>query len=332
MKLLLALLGVVGIIAALGVLFLNACEDDWCFVFEWQKIRAADSFERCASLGFPVMESYPAQCRAGDKHFTQTINPTNNQPTDSQPIETNMIRVAAPLPNSVVESPLLLRGEARGNWYFEASFPAEIRDANGKRLGMIPVMTSADWMTTNFVPFEVSFSFDAPTTDTGTLILHKDNPSGLPEHDDSVSVPIRFNRSGEGQAIKLYYYNPDKDKDASGNILCSDKGLVAVTRTIPRTTTPIQDTIRLLIKGELNPSERAQGITTEYPLSGLSLTGASLANGTLRLDFEDPHNRTSGGSCRVSVLFAQIEATAKQFPGVHNLIINPPGEHMLFQP
>lgn len=256
MRWLVILSGVIIVAGGFGALFLNACEDDWCLVFEWQKIRAADSFERCASLRFPVMESYPRQCRAGDKHFTEVISGNNSQPSDVEPIETNMIRVAAPLPNSVVESPLLLRGEARGNWYFEASFPAEILDANGKRLGIIPVQAKGEWMTTEFVPFEASFSFDNPTTDTGTLILHKDNPSGLPEHDDSVSVLIRFNRSGEGQTIKLYYYNPNKDKDASGNILCSDKGLVAVSRTIPRTEMPIQDSVRLLLKGELNASEK----------------------------------------------------------------------------
>lgn len=330
MKQLLALLGIVGIIAALGVLFLNVCEDDWCFIFDWQKIRAADSFERCAALGFPVMESYPRQCRAGDKHFTESVSGGGNQSgNNAKPVETSMIRVALPLPNSAVESPLLLRGEARGNWYFEASFPAEILDANGKRLGMIPVQAIGEWMTTEFVPFEASFSFETPTTDTGMLVLHKDNPSGLPEFDDKVVIPIHFNRTGEGQAIKLYYYNPNKDKDASGNILCSEKGLVAVSRTIPKTMTPIQDTIRLLLKGELNGSEKAQGITTEFPLSGLSLRGASLSNRVLTLAFNDPNNRTGGGSCRVSILWKQIEATAKQFPGVSSVHYSPPE---LFQP
>ncbi len=54
--------------------FLFACEDDWCFVMEWQKVRAADSFERCLSLGFPVMESYPRQCRAGDRNFVEDLH------------------------------------------------------------------------------------------------------------------------------------------------------------------------------------------------------------------------------------------------------------------
>lgn len=67
--------GVLAIIAGLVGLFLFQCEDDWCFVFEWQKIQAADSFSRCANLGFPVMESYPRQCRAGTKLFLENIEP-----------------------------------------------------------------------------------------------------------------------------------------------------------------------------------------------------------------------------------------------------------------
>ena len=35
----------------------------------------------------------------------------------------DMIRVDAPRPNQVIQSPLTVKGEARGAWFFEASFP-----------------------------------------------------------------------------------------------------------------------------------------------------------------------------------------------------------------
>lgn len=66
------LIAVLAVLAA-GGWFLSQCEDDWCFVFEWQKIQAADSFERCVSLGFPIMKLYPAQCIAGDKIFMENV-------------------------------------------------------------------------------------------------------------------------------------------------------------------------------------------------------------------------------------------------------------------
>ena len=129
--------------------------------------------------------------------------------------------------------------------------------------------------------------------------------------------------------IKLYYYNQNLDKDAEGNIQCSRSGLVPVSRVIPRTITPIQDAVRLLLRGEISSEEKAQGASTEFPLAGVSLVAASLNNGVLTLTFNDPQNRTGGGSCRVGILWFQIEATAKQFPGVQSVRFMP---EELFQP
>ncbi len=130
------------------------------------------------------------------------------------------------------------------------------------------------------------------------------------------------------RTVRLYYYNPANDQ-GPGGVQCSSKGLVAVEREIFRTLTPIQDSVRLLLRGELTDEERAQGITTEFPLPGLELAGAALDGGTLTLTFRDPQNKTSGGSCRVSILWAQIEATAKQFPEVQKVRFMP---EELFQP
>src|SRR3989344_1209912 len=114
--------------------------------------------------------------------------------------------------------------------------------------------------------------------------------------------------------VVLFYYDADKDRDNLGNIQCSRAGLVPVVRSIPRTNTPIQDAITLLLRGEISDEERAQGVSTEFPLSGVALKSASLSNGALTLEFADPNNRTGGGSCRVAILWAQIEATATQIP------------------
>jgi spore germination protein GerM len=131
--------------------------------------------------------------------------------------------------------------------------------------------------------------------------------------------------------VLLYYYNPEKDKDEAGNIKCSRDGLVAIERKIPLSKTPIQDTINLLLRGKENLTEveKAQGITTEYPLEGFSLKSASLKDGILTLEFEDSQNKTVGGSCRVGILWFQIEATAKQFPQVKEVHFLP---EEIFQP
>lgn len=255
---------------------------------------------------------------------------SENSPLPVLGEEEDVAVATVPRAGDVVSSPVRVAGKARGNWYFEASFPVKVIDAHGNVLGIAPAQAQGEWMTTEFVPFDVEVSFTPPTTDEGFVILEKDNASGLPEHADERRIPVRFAQvATDVRAVQLYFYNPEKDKDAQGNILCSAKGLVAVNRSIPRTQTPLADTIKLLLRGEVAAAEKAQGITTEFPLFGLSLLSAGIRNNIATLTFDDSQNRTVGGSCRVAVLWAQIEATAKQFPSVTSVQYAP---LELFQP
>jgi len=173
-------------------------------------------------------------------------------------------------------------------------------------------------MTENFVAFQGELSFSPPATSSGTLKFLSDNPSGLPENQKVFEVQVQFEKVPLKKVL-LYYYNPERDKSEDGNIKCSRDGLVAIEREIPVSKTPIQDTINLLLKGKenLTQADIDQDITTEYPLEGLSLTEVNLKeDGTLILKFNDPLNKIGGGSCRVGILWFQIEATAKQFPEV----------------
>lgn len=107
----------------------------------------------------------------------------------------DIIVVTTPTINTLVKSPLLIEGKARGTWFFEGSFPISIIDAEGKTLGNYFGEALSDWMTEEFVPFRAHLTFSAPTTERGTLILHNDNPSGLPENNDEIRIPVRFEKS-----------------------------------------------------------------------------------------------------------------------------------------
>lgn len=102
------------------------------------------------------------------------------------------VRVITPKINQLVTSPLDIQGEARGTWYFEASFPVKLLDSNGNEIALGVANAQGDWMTENFVPFKLSLIFSKPATEIGILVLVKDNPSGLYQNDDQVSFPIRF--------------------------------------------------------------------------------------------------------------------------------------------
>jgi hypothetical protein len=97
-----------------------------------------------------------------------------------------------PKSNALVSSPLWVVGRARGSWFFEAEFPIRLYDGNDTLLTWASGRAQGDWTTHDFVPFSVVLNFTAPTTDTGTLVLERDNPSGLPENAAEVRVPVRF--------------------------------------------------------------------------------------------------------------------------------------------
>jgi len=93
---------------------------------------------------------------------------------------------------SVIKSPLEISGRARGNWYFEASFPIQLIGQNDQKLATTAAAAQGDWMTNDLVPFTATLNFEAPAGDEGKLVFKKDNPSGLPQNDASFIVPIRF--------------------------------------------------------------------------------------------------------------------------------------------
>ena len=102
------------------------------------------------------------------------------------------VRVTTLLSGTLATSPLLIRGEARGGWFFEASFPVRLLDDSGKELARAQAHAQGDWMTTNFVPFEATLTFTTPQTKKGMLVFEKDNPSGLAQNAGSFSMPIIF--------------------------------------------------------------------------------------------------------------------------------------------
>ncbi len=114
---------------------------------------------------------------------------------------TDIIRVDSPLPREYVSSPIHVSGQARGNWFFEASFPLILVDWDGKIIAQGHADAKSDWMTTDYVPFKAELSFTQPDYGSssdqepfnrGALILRKDNPSGLSQYDDAVEIPVYF--------------------------------------------------------------------------------------------------------------------------------------------
>jgi hypothetical protein len=92
------------------------------------------------------------------------------------------------------KKPLELKGLARGNWYFEASFPVQILDRDANILASGFAKAQGEWMTTEFVPFvsDLTFTQIPQSGSFGKIVLKKDNPSGDPARDDALETLVYF--------------------------------------------------------------------------------------------------------------------------------------------
>jgi hypothetical protein len=166
---------VAGVIIAilLGVRFiLGGSEDTWiCQDGSWIK------------HGNPNRPSPTSGCGKEEQPAVTATSTYSNATAD-------LITVDLPFPGAVTGKEFSVAGKARGTWYFEATFPVQVLDKDGAILAQVPAQAQSDWMTENFVPFRADIKIPDTYTGPATVILKKDNPSGIPEKDASVSFPI----------------------------------------------------------------------------------------------------------------------------------------------
>lgn len=158
-------------------------------------MRTVDKQKWMAVLGFLVF------CSLGlvAYHFTDGSKQiTPGYTTSSTPIHQN--QSDAP---TVAISPATSRGQvilaldgdtitfaglASGTMFYEGTFPAYLQDQDNVVLAQGLVEADGDWMTEDEVPFTATLHAVEPISAplTGTLVLQKDNPSGLPANDLTV--------------------------------------------------------------------------------------------------------------------------------------------------
>jgi hypothetical protein len=177
--------------------------------FVWARVRVDDLESACIIGGEEVDEG---QCnplinddaiivRRGeiDESLWKIEREILKSLTFTEPSLDDLIRLDEPQPNETVSSPLTITGEARGTWFFEASFPVVLTNWDGLIIAEGVATAEGDWMTEDFVPFSAELEFDSPYSSgdpdfmqNGSLILQKDNPSGLPENDNALEIRIKF--------------------------------------------------------------------------------------------------------------------------------------------
>jgi hypothetical protein len=96
-------------------------------------------------------------------------------------------------------------------------------------------------------------------------------PQAEPVPPSAVPEPTATTSAVETMSVTIYAYDARRDMDAAGNVLCSAKGLVPVTRNVPRSEGRLAAALGELFAGTLTEDERARGLTTEFPLEGVRL-------------------------------------------------------------
>jgi hypothetical protein len=168
------------------VAFFAFTKSDWFTASDTRYAAAVSNFEECIAAGLPILESYPRQCRsAAGEMFSEDIG--------NELEKADLIVIDSPRPNELIKGLVSVSGRARGPWYFEASFPVVLVDENGNELATAIAQAEGEWMTENFVPFKASLNIPDSFNGKAKLILKKDNPSGEPQFDDELIVPVVIN-------------------------------------------------------------------------------------------------------------------------------------------
>lgn len=153
-----------------------------------------------AQLGSQQSVIASLQAQLANLQAKQTVPPAAAAPAPS-PAAAGTTYVSAkgvsitlyrPDSNATVSSPLAVIGEVPGSWSFEASFPVQLLDGSGHLLARTSGHLLGNWMTGQPVPFSAQLTYTAKPSGDGSLVLLKDNPSGLAANDDSVTIPVRF--------------------------------------------------------------------------------------------------------------------------------------------
>ena len=246
-------------------------------------------------------------------------NPSSAMPTQSCPSTTTEqdVILDSPKENDIATTPLLVKGKAKGSWFFEAEFPVKLFDEAGDLLAVSIARSKGEWMTENFVDFETEASFLVSTKTNAILVLEKNNPSDIRENDKKIEMPVVLMPS-EKFKVQVFFNNNNLDPEISCN------KVFPAEREIYKTLAVAEAALTELLKGP-NQAEKNQGYSSNIP-EGVKIQDLSINNGIAKVDFNQALQEMVGGSCRVSAIRAEITQTLLQFPSVREVVISINGQ------
>lgn len=165
--------------------------------YAWQHKQVSDLSGQVSSLNTKIsgLNNQISTLSAQVNKACQTTQLNNNAACAGYSYKSSKgvsVLVFIPTANTAVASPVAVVGEVPGNWSFEAQFPVQLKNSKGDVVAQATGHVLGNWQTTDLVPFSAQLTYAAAQSGSGTLVLQKDNPSGLPQNADAVSIPVHF--------------------------------------------------------------------------------------------------------------------------------------------
>ena len=228
------------------------------------------------------------------------------------------IKVDSQSISGVLESPVVVSGEATGTWFFEANFSATLQDTQGNNLATVILTAQDDWMTEDFVPFKGEIPYFLPSSsESGVLIFEAANPSGLEEHARTFVVPVTLPTATS--TVKVFWGSTEAVNELND---CSI--VKPAEREIAKTRRIAYAAMHKLLEGPTDKEIQNDNFSS-IP-EGVRVESINIKDGTAKIAFNDAFFNI-GGSCSVIMAGSQIDSTLKQFPGVTKVEISVAGSN-----
>lgn len=122
-----------------------------------------------------------------------TVTPSAAPQATPTPTTSVTLRLDSPKPHQTIQSPLLIEGALPGNWFFEGQITARLETESGSVIAEMPLKAQGSWMTESQVSFSEVMKFTKPRdANTAVLIITNANPSGLPENNKELQIPLKL--------------------------------------------------------------------------------------------------------------------------------------------
>lgn len=219
----------------------------------------------------------------------------------------NMI-VTSPTSGEIIGLPLVVKGKAR---VFENTLNYRVIDADGVTVLAEGHVTANAPDVGEFGDFTITTSYDAPSGDAGTIEVF-DYSAKDGSIVDLVEIPVTFPTS-ESMTLNVYWTTDASSDDCST--------VVATSHRVAKTSAVAHAALSELLAGP-DTTDSANGFSSSIPKFTL-LKSVSLEDGVATVELSKAVE--AGGSCRVGLIRAQIEATLKQFPTITKVVIKTEG-------